>query len=263
MSTSPKLTPLEDRFLAAIKHHLRGWKDKIEADFGQRSYDAELAQLRSDPVYSKFAFDCPEYVMVRLMGRMSISVGRRLGEIYDKIPRYVASARFDVTPEQVAEKFNGLELDIGLRFANLQASDRQHVIQTLKAFGMKPGAIKGLGIEIRYNFNPNDSSRLRKDVAMAQYVEAEGLFPLYLIYSAISPRDEAIARLTRAGWTFLKGQEATNFTTALFGIDFLGIMENPKVKNEIHTEVRSLMGGIFESYAFGRVVKIETTESAC
>lgn len=50
---------------------------------------------------------------------MSVSVGRRLDEIYDKIPRFVAAARFDLSPEQVAEKFHDLELDIGLRFALL------------------------------------------------------------------------------------------------------------------------------------------------
>lgn len=109
------LDPIELRFLEAIHHHLDGWRRKIEQDFGKACFERELAGLEGDPVYSKFAFDCPEYVVVRLMGRMSISVGRRLGEIYDKIPRFVASARFNVAPEQVAEKFNGLELDIGLR----------------------------------------------------------------------------------------------------------------------------------------------------
>src|ERR1700675_431616 len=96
------LNPVEARFLAAIKHHMQGWRRKIELDFAKPSYDKELALLATDPVYKKFAFDCPEYVMVRLMGRISISVGRRLGEIYDKIPRFVASARFNVAPDKVA-----------------------------------------------------------------------------------------------------------------------------------------------------------------
>src|SRR5690606_9353070 len=77
---------------------------KIAEDFGRESYQEELEKLASDPVYRKFAFDCPEYVIVRLMGRMSISVGRRLGEIYDKIPRFVAGARFNVAPDRIAEK---------------------------------------------------------------------------------------------------------------------------------------------------------------
>lgn len=94
--SAENLDKIELRFLAAIHHHLDGWRRKIENDFGKECFDKELAALAGDPVYHKFAFDCPEYVVVRLMGRMSISVGRRLGEIYDKIPRYGASARFGV-----------------------------------------------------------------------------------------------------------------------------------------------------------------------
>lgn len=249
-----RLDPTERKFLDAIRHHLAGWKRKIDGDFGKASYDEELAKLAGDPVYAKFAFDCPEYVLVRLMGRMSISVGRRLGEIYDKLPRFVASARFDVVPEQVAEKFNGLELDIGLRYELLAIDDREHVAAVLARYGAD-GTETGVGIEIRYNFNPNDSARLRKDVDMAGYVQAEGLFPLYLIYSAISPRDEAIARLTRAGWHFLQGEEASNFTTSLFGADFLGILERPEVRDRVHEEVRELMASIFKSHAFAQVAQ--------
>lgn len=116
-----------------------------------------------------------------------------------------------------------------------------------------PADARGVGIEIRYNFNPNDSARLRKDVDMARYVQEQGLYPVYLIYSAISPRDDAIGRLTRAGWTFLQGEQATSFTNELFGADFLGIMERPEVRDRIHEEVRQMMRGIFESYAFKQV----------
>jgi|GEM_PF-1190981 hypothetical protein len=249
-----RLDPTERKFLGAIRHHLAGWKRKIDGDFGKESYDEELAKLAGDPVYAKFAFDCPEYVLVRLMGRMSISVGRRLGEIYDKLPRFVAAARFDVAPEQVAEKFNGLELDIGLRYALLSQPDCDHVRSVLASYGAD-GTETGVGIEIRYNFNPNDSARLRKDVYMAGYVQAEGLFPLYLIYSAISPRDEAIARLTRAGWRFLQGTDASDFTTGLFGADFLGILERPEVRSRVHEEVRELMASIFTSHAFAQVAR--------
>jgi hypothetical protein len=246
------LNPIERKFLAAIRHHIAGWTRKVEFDFGHRCYEEELQKLKGDPVYQKFGFDCPEYVLVRLMGRMSISVGRRLGEIYDKVPRFVAGARFNVSPDQVAEKFNGLELDIGLRYSLLSAEDRTHLAQVLAKHGALATAT-GVGVEIRYNFNPNDSARLRKDVDMAGYVQEQGLFPVYLIYSSISPRNDAIGRLTRAGWNFLQGVEASNFTTELFGADFLGIMERPEVSRRIHDEVRAVMRAIFESYAFKQV----------
>lgn len=241
---------VEARFLAAVKHHLDGWRAKIAKDFSITSFNAELKSLAGDPVYSKFALDTPEYVLTRLVGRMSISVGRRLGEIYDKIPRFVAAARFGVTPDQVAEKFDGLELDIGLRYGDVSRDDQKHLRGTIQALGGDPDKFKGIGIEIRYNFNPNDSSRLRKDCDMADKLKAAGLFPMYLIYASISPRDEAIARLKRAGWLFLQGKDASDFTTKLFAIDFMATMENDAVWGEVKTEVREIMGGIFVSKAF-------------
>lgn len=253
MAKAAQLNVIERRFLDAVKHHIQGWKTKIENDFGHDSYIAELEGLKSDPVYSKFGFDIPEYVLVRLIGRMSISVGRRLGEIYDKLPRFVAAARFNVTPQQVAEKFDGLELDIGLRYSLLGDADIRHVKQVVGRFQGGAAESKGIGIEIRYNFNPNDSARLRKDVALAGYLKAKGLAPIYLIYSSISPRDEAISRLTRGGWFFLQGHAASNFTTELFGTDFLALLERNDVREEIHDEVRSIMRSIFSSTAFGNL----------
>ena len=93
---------IKERFLVSLRHHLAGLRLKVDKDFSQNNYERELHALEGDPIYSKFAFDNPEYVLVRLIGRMSISIGRRLGEIYDKIPRFVAAARFGLRPEQVA-----------------------------------------------------------------------------------------------------------------------------------------------------------------
>ncbi len=247
---------IETKFLESVKHHIEGWRIKVETDFSKGNFDKELAALKSDPVYSKFAFDVPEYVMVRLIGRMSISIGRRLGEIYDKLPRYVASARFNIDPEAVAEKFNGLELDIGLRFDLLSQQDRDELANILTPHLDSIEGFSGLGIEIRYNFNPNDSARLRKDVQMCEYLVDEGLIPVYLIYSAISPRDDAISRLTRAGWRFMQGTDASDFTTTLFGIDFLSLLDRDDIKKEIHREIQEMLQSIFDSEAFGSISKI-------
>jgi hypothetical protein len=251
--TNPPANVVEQRFLNILKSHLRGWESKIQNDFSIQSYQRELQNLQSDPVYSKFALDCPEYVLVRLMGRMSISIGRRLGEIYDKLPRFVASARFNITPEQVAERFDGLELDIGLRFSSLSNEDENHIRSVLQKFGFSSSTTDGVGIEIRYNFNPNDSARLRKDVSMVGHLKAANLFPIYLIYSAISPRNDAISRLTRAGWQFIQGENASHFTSELFAIDFLNFMDEPSVKREIHDEVQRIMRSIFTSEAFKKI----------
>ena len=190
------------------------------------------------------------------MGRMSISIGRRLGEIYDKIPRFVAAARFNIPEEAVAPMMENLELDIGLRFAQVSPPDAQHIKEIIQKFTGKPAIGDGIGIEIRYNFNPNDSARLRKDCDMAGYLGAARLFPIYLVFSAISPRDEAIARLTRAGWSFIVGEKASQFSNELFGINLGDILEQERIRAEIDREVSGLFDDMFSSPAFTEVLKI-------
>jgi hypothetical protein len=90
-----KATETRERFLEALRHHLKGWIERATKDFGPASYQHELSLLKGDKIYEQFGFAIPEYVLIRLMGRMSVSVGRRLGEIYDTVPRFVAAARFN------------------------------------------------------------------------------------------------------------------------------------------------------------------------
>jgi hypothetical protein len=254
MSTpSGTLSPLEQRFLKELRQHLVGLKSKVVADFSKAAFDKQLAELASDPVYSNFAFASADYVLIRLMGRMSISIGRRLGEIYDKMPRLLAAARFDLTPSQIAADMEGLELDVGLRYSELKTHAKmvremvkQHIGRT---------ASDGVGIEIRYNFNPNDSARLRKDVDMAGYVAEAGLLPIYLVFSQISPRDEAIARLKRAGWEFLIGDPAIAFARDLLGLDLVSILTRPAIQLEVQKAVEEVMTEIVTSYAFTAVLR--------
>jgi hypothetical protein len=244
---------LEAVIVAELRHHLAGWRAKIVNDFSQANFESELASLKGDPLYPKFNFDTPDYVMIRFMGRVSISIGRRLGEIYDKISRRLAVERYGITHQQVAPKFGGLELDVGLRFSDLQAYDADYVKQICRKYIFEEIACDGIGIEIRYNFNPNDSSRLRKDCDMAAKLVQAGLRPIYLVFSSISPRDEAISRLERAGWKFLVGQNALDFSTELLGVDLAEIWDRPLIKSEIQKEVNGMMSDIKASFSFSQV----------
>ncbi|QFS35130.1 hypothetical protein [Burkholderia cepacia] len=243
-------TQLENEFINHLRHHLAGWRQKVQGDFSKENFEIELAELNGDPVYPRFFLNTPGYVNIRFMGRVSISIGRRLGEIYDRVPRLLAAARYNLSPQQVAPKFGGLELDIGLSFSQISVEDANFVRATCAAHLPKTTIANGIGIEIRYNFNPNDSSRLRKDEDMASKVKAAGLTPVYLVFSSISPREEAIARLQRAGWNFIVGQPALDFATALLGLDLSTILDRPAVKAEIEKEVGGMMNDIKTSYAF-------------
>ncbi len=248
-SNEKLLQAIGDRFLAELRHHLAGWQRKAAEDFSDESFQEEQRLLRSDPVYSAFGFGTPQYALIRLMGRVSISIGRRLGEIYDKIPRFAAQERFHLASEIVAPRIGGeLELDVCLPLADLIAADRKHVIQATNTH-LGAELKTGLGIEIRYNFNPNDSARLRKDVHMAQLLRGLGYTGVYLIFATISPREEAIARLKRAGWRFLVGDQASAFITDLIGLDVGKILAVPEVQKEITKEVKALMGVIYKSKA--------------
>jgi hypothetical protein len=241
---------LENEFIRHLRHHLAGWRQKVQGDFSKENFQNELAELNSDPVYPKFFLNSPQYVNIRFMGRVSISIGRRLGEIYDKVPRLLAAARYKISPEQVAPKFGGLELDIGLSFQQITQGDANYVRAICERHLEGVAIAGGVGIEIRYNFNPNDSSRLRKDEDMAAKVAAAGMTPIYLVFSSISPREEAIARLRRAGWNFIIGQPALDFATNLLGLDLSTVLERPAVKAEIEKEVNGMMDDIKTSYAF-------------
>lgn len=198
-----------------------------------------------------------EYTLIRLMGRMSISIGRRLGEIYDKVPRLIAKSVFDIPNNQIARKMGGkLELDIYLPFDHIDQNGIDILKNVIKKnCGDYPDE-KRVGIEIRYNFNPNDSSRLRKDVDMANYLIGDKLTPIYLIFSSISHRDEAIARLKRAGWHFMVGDDAHCFANELLTVDILTFLDKENVRIEIEKEIKSIMNEIYTSYAFKKVIII-------
>ncbi|MGB7590582.1 MAG: hypothetical protein WBO19_05000 [Terriglobia bacterium] len=236
------------RFLSELRHHFQGWHSKVSSDFSDETFQSELQNLKRDPVYSAFGFATPEYTLIRLMGRVSISIGRRLGEIYDKVPRFAAQERFGLDSSSVAPKLGGeLELDICVPLHKLTVSDRQHVSSVMSSHLKSVPIQNGLGIEIRYNFNPNDSARLRKDVRMAKLLRDDGLTGIYLIFSTISPRHEAIARLKRAGWTFLVGNPATNFMIDLVGMDFGTILGSAEIRKETESAVSRIMHAIYQS----------------
>lgn len=255
---STDTTATRQKFIEQLRHHLNGWKDKITADFSETNLKKEIQELSSDPVYSRFHLHCNDYVLIRIMGRMSISIGRRLGEIYDKIPRIAAQARFGLTADQVVVKFSRLELDVCIPIAALAEQDARHV-ETVSETHLPDvsdlGA--GLAIEIRYNFNPNDSSRLRKDKALGKLLIDKGYTPVYLVFAENSPRlADAVSSLRRAGWSFIIGTPALNFMADLVGFDVSAILDEPDVSTEIQKEIESMMESIKSSHVvtsvFGR-----------
>ena len=250
MSSDPLLTQTRERFLLELRHHFQGWLAKVTKDLSSEEFQKEINSLAGDSVYRSFGLATAEYALVRVMGRLSISIGRRLGEIYDKIPRFVTQARFNLTAAEVAPKMGGkLELDVCVPLTKLSGADSVHVQEVVKCVFRVTEDYNAVAIEIRYNFNPNDSSRLRKDVDMAELLLEAGMLPVYLIFSTISPRDEAIARLKRAGWRFLVGTQATDFMNALIQMNIEVILSSEEVKSEVALEMDRIMRTLYESYA--------------
>jgi hypothetical protein len=251
--TKEKLYLIEKNLAAQIDSHLKGLAAKIIQDFSVDSFDGEISDLRGDQVYEGFNLGTEEYALIRKMGRISISIGRRLGEIYDKIPRIIAHYAFNIAESDVAPILGGkLELDTCIDYAVVDKSYHDHIKSVSEKY-IRILPEKGLGIEIRYNFNPNDSSRLRKDVNMAELIIEKKLTPVYLVFSSISPRDEAIARLKRAGWHFLIGNDAYAFVSALYDIDFKNLFTSPNIRTTIDTNINALMENLFTSHPFTKV----------
>ena len=120
------------------------------------AYAQEFASLRGDLLYSNFGFAIPEYVLIRRMGRMSISIGRRLGEIYDKVQRFVVARRLGLSDEQATGEYgpNDLRLDIRVPIDLLNADDEEQVRPVTERHLPDLDLTGGLAIEVRYNFNP-------------------------------------------------------------------------------------------------------------
>ena len=114
-------------------------RDKVQRDMSESAFAVELKALEGDAVYRDFGLAKPEYALIRLMGRMSISIGRRLGEIYDKLPRFITQARSDLTAACVAPVIAGkLELDVCVPLNKLQRDDQVHVAEVVERY--IPGA---------------------------------------------------------------------------------------------------------------------------
>ena len=239
------------RFLEELRHHLEGWKEKVDVDFAKENFDKELNGLSVDPVYAKFHLATPDYVFIRLMGRMSVSIGRRLGEIYDKIPRFAAQGRYNLRRDQVVTKLGGLEIDIRLLFSDLKGDDRHHIYEvSSRHLKIDPTVYSGLGIEVRYNFNPNDSSRLRKDKQLAGLMMEQNLYPVCLVFADNSPRlEDAVISLERSGWNFLIAGPALDFMADVVGFDISKALDDAKVSAEIKKETEQFMKKIWGSFA--------------
>jgi hypothetical protein len=248
-----KIFQIENILVQMIDEHLTGLHQKIIDDFCVASFNLEIDDLKSDPVYRDFGLASSDYALIRKVGRISISIGRRLGEIYDKIPRIIAQKVFNLTPDQVAPILGGkLELDTCVDFSLLLKSDKMHVQNVLRQI-LNIENDNGIGIEIRYNFNPNDSSRLRKDEEMARFILTKQFIPIYLVFSSISPRDEAIARLSRAGWYFLIGNDAYNFVNNLYRIDFNNLFRTKEISSIVKKHIDEIMKELYTSVPFEEV----------
>jgi len=147
-----------------------------------------------------------------------------------------------------------LELDVCVPLGELSEPDAEYVRITAARHLAGANLNTGLAIEIRYNFNPNDSARLRKDVHMAELLAKAGYTGVYLIFCTISPRDEAIARLKRAGWIFLVGVEAASFMNDLIGMDISAVLSSQNIRTEVTAEVKKMMQVVFGSKAVTRTV---------
>jgi hypothetical protein len=245
-----KIDQIENILAKMIDEHLEGLFQKIVTDFSAESFRAEISDLENDPVYNDFGLGSSDYALIRKVGRISISIGRRLGEIYDKIPRVIAEYAFGLTPDQVAPILGGkLELDTCIDFNQISKGDEVKVKKLVHDI-FAIDNVAGIGIEIRYNFNPNDSSRLRKDEDMARLVIEKRYIPVYLVFSTISPRDEAIARLDRAGWKFLIGDNAYQFINKLYGLEFDKLFVKPQIKKVIEKHIYKIMKALYSSDPF-------------
>jgi len=81
----------------------------------------------------------------------------------------------------------------------------------------------------------------------------------YLIFSSISPRQDAISRLERAGWNFIIGEDARQFSTDLYNIDLSQILQKEAIYNSIKNKMDEIMRSLYLSHAYLEAGKKYTT----
>jgi hypothetical protein len=197
---------------------------------------AELKQaLASDPVYSIFGLDSPEYIAATLAGGTITSIHRKIGDAYEDCVRAIFLTQHHLTAEQVrysaviasGDKPSRRSLDVYLALDDIPAVRRRswtvYAYDRLKQISPAPKVeITAIGFEVRHCYQSADSKRAQADEAMARHCIVSGILPVMLIFCAQSNR--SVINRYRSLWIVTEGLESYDLVKKQTGFDFYAFL---------------------------------------
>ena len=212
-----------------------------------------IRRYRSDPLFSIFGLDSPEYVAATLGGGTVASIHRKIGDLCEACVKEILIRKLNQTPEQITysatirsgDAEETRSADAYLQFDRLPDDARvrveQYCARELRKLTHNPQVtLLGIGMEIRHCYQTGDSKRTQADEAMARHLLVSGILPIMPLFCNQS--NPEIVKRYRSVWVVKEGQESYEMVRILSEYDFLDFLRRNKrwLKKPVVKTLRSL-----------------------
>lgn len=197
--------------------------------------DALIARYRSDPLFSIWGLDSPEYAAATLGGGTVTSIHRKLGDIYQDVVKLIFVRQLGQSPEDVTysatirsgDQEENRSADAYLEFGRLDANNRRRIARwcqnEVDRLSASPQIkLRGVAMEIRHCYQTGDSKRTQADEAMARHLLISGIVPLMPLFCNQS--NPGIIQRYRSVWIVKQGEDSYEMVKAFSGYDFLDFL---------------------------------------
>ncbi len=212
-----------------------------------------IKRYRSDPLFSVFGLDSPEYVAATLGGGTATSIHRKIGDLYEACVKEIFVCKLNQAPEKIT--YNAVirsgdveetrSADAYLQFDRLPARARSRVERycagELHRLTNNPQVtLIGVGMEIRHCYQTGDSKRTQADEAMARHFLVSGILPIMPLFCNQS--NPQIIQRYRSVWVVKEGMDSYEMIRVFSGYDFFDFLKRNKrsLKKPVIGMLRSL-----------------------
>lgn len=222
--------------------------------------DLAYLKIENDLLADVFLLNAPSIVQMKLGGRITTSIHRKVGDACEKATRAIIGIVYSIKPERlVAERMVTIDLgdgrteqvtrkiDVLLKAENLDAIKKQKLLaiipqfsteflsnvgvrETYRGYDLSKAYFTGVGIEVRHAYQSADSKRVQGDKSLAELFIKERLLPVMLIYSGLV--NWSVINAYKRYWLVKVGNNAFDFIKDTTGIDFGGILRS--LKPDVH-----------------------------
>lgn len=190
-----------------------------------------LARYQSDPLYSIFGLDTPEYIGATLAGGTITSIHRKLGDIFEGCVKTIFMHTLKLSATQIiystpifsGETEEDRSADVYVQFDQIAEDARQRISdycrEELSKLTANPQVnLIGVGMEVRHCYQTGDSKRTQADEAMARHFMLSGILPLMPLFCNQS--NPSIVRRYRSVWVIKEGLDSYGMVKHFSGYDF-------------------------------------------